>query len=238
MARRQVGQHRMVAQLAKSSRAAERAIGNQLDAVRDAVLHHAVQQVLVVPDAQLHLHCGDLGDAPGLLDLADVDVAQAHTLDEALVLQRGERSHAGGERRPRIRRVELIEIDAISSQRPQAGFAGGTQVTRPSVRYPISLRPSQASFGGDDDSRAIAVPAGEGAGDESLVVAALRIVQAVSVRCVEETDSAVERRVQYVDAACLVAIPLGGEPHTADADSGVFWVRRHEQSADSRQRSE
>ena len=46
-------------------------------------------------------------------------------LDEPVALQRGERPHAGGERRARIGRVELIELDALDAERAPARFARG-----------------------------------------------------------------------------------------------------------------
>ena len=84
-----------------------------------------LRDVVVLPDAQLHLHRGDLGDAPGLLDLSDGHVAEADRLDEPVALQRVERADARRERSSRIGRVQLVEVNALDAERAPAGLARG-----------------------------------------------------------------------------------------------------------------
>ena len=84
------------------------------------------------------------------------------------------------------------------SARRLASQAAARWLARPSA-IPASLGPRQAALGRDDDARAIAVPAGERAGDQPLVVAGARVVQAVRVGGVEERDAGIERRVQDRD---------------------------------------
>ena len=199
-------------------RSAERSVGEEPDAVGDAVLGHSAQKAVVVPDAQLHLHRGNVGDASRLLDLSDVHVAETDVFDRAIALQRGERAHAGRERRSRVRGVKLIQMDPFDAEGAPAGLAGGEEVTRAAVRDPVSLRPGQAAFGGDQDARAIAAPCRERAGDEPFVVTGLVCIPAVRVGGVEEGDAGVERGVQHLDRARLVPIALGGKAHAAHAD--------------------
>ena len=186
-------------------------------------LHDSVQHGGVVPETELDLHRRDLRDSAGLLDLADVHVAEADTLDEPVVPERSERTHARRERRPRVGRVKLVQMNTVHAERAQAGFARGAQMPAPSVRYPLALRSSQASFGANHDAGAVAAPGGECPSDESFVMTGLGVVQAVGVGGVEERDAFVERGMQHLDGVCLVTLPavrlpLGRQPHAAHTD--------------------
>jgi len=66
--------------------------------MRDAILDDPIEQVLVVPHAQLDLHRGDVRDVSSLLDLTHIHIAQTETRDESLVFQRRESTDARGER--------------------------------------------------------------------------------------------------------------------------------------------
>ena len=83
----------------------------------------AAQDRGIVPDAELDLNGGDLGDASRFFDLADGDVGQADAGDQAIAFQRGEGPDARRQRRARIRHVQLIERDAIDAERTTASFA-------------------------------------------------------------------------------------------------------------------
>ena len=148
----------------------------------------------VVPDAQLDLHGGDLGDASGLLDLSDVDVAEADVLDQAVALQRGERAHAGRERRSRIGRVKLIQIDAVDAERAPARLARGDEVAGAAVGDPAPcgrVRPPLVATRMRERSP---VQVGERARDQPLVVAGIVGIPAVGVGGVEEGDAGIEAR--------------------------------------------
>ncbi len=134
------------------------------------------------------------------------------------VLQCRERTHAGGQRHSRIGRVKLIEVDALDAERAQAGVAGVTQVTGSAVGHPLPVRSCQSALCRNHEARAIAAPGRERAGDEPLVVADLGIVPAVGIGRIEKRDAGVQRGVQHLDAARLVAVALGREAHAADAD--------------------
>ena len=140
MPRCEIGQRRIGLGPPSPLGPADRAIGEQGDVVRDAVLGHAAQDVVVLPDAQLDLHRGDLGDAPRLLDLADGDIAEADRLDAPVPLQRRQRADARRQRRSRIEGMELIEMDALDAERAAARVAGGGEVLRPAVGCPAPVR--------------------------------------------------------------------------------------------------
>ena len=150
---------------------------------------------------------------------ADVDVAQTDLLDQAVASEGGQRADARGQRRSRIGRMELIQLDALDAERPAARFAGGTRCSCASVFDPVALRSGQAAFRRDDDARAISRPCVEGSRDEALVVAGLRGVPAVGVRRVEEGNAGIERGVQDRDAVGRIPVALRGKPHAAHSDA-------------------
>ena len=156
-------------------------------------------------------------ELPGFLDLADLDVAQSDAIDVAVALQRRQRADAGGQRRPRVWRVELVEVDALDAERSPARLAGLDQMARPSVRLPRAVRPCESALGGHTNARPVPVPRVECPGDETLVVSGLSLVQAVGVSSVEERHAGVQGRVQDGDAATLVAIGVRGQTHATHA---------------------
>ena len=189
--------------------------------MRDAVLDDAAQQVVVVPDAQLDLHGGDVGDAARLFDLPDGHVAESDVRDQALILQRGERADARGERRSRIGRVKLIEIDPLDLERAKAGFAGGAKVACAPVGDPFAIGPGQPALRGDADARPIASsrqPGGQRPARSAVRCDRLRRVPAIRVGRVEEGDAGVERRVQHLRSPRVVAFALGRQAHAAHPD--------------------
>ena len=129
----------------------------------------------------------------------------------------GERAHAGGERRPRVGRVELVEVDALDAEGAPARLAGGGQVARAAVRHPAAARAgSSPPLVATRTARRVAAPGRERARDQPLVVAGVARVQAVGVGGVEQGDAGVEGRVQRRERAGVVAVRLGREPHAAD----------------------
>ena len=177
--------------------ASERAVGKQGNVVREAAGDHAVQDVVVLPDVQFHLDRGDLGDAPGFLDLPDVYVAETDRLDVTIALQGVERAHARCERHTRIRRVQLIEVNAIDAERAAAGLARRGQVARPAVRYPAALRTRETAFGRDAKARSVPIPGRDRASDEPFVVPGVAVIPTVRVGRVEERYASIERGVKH-----------------------------------------
>ena len=183
-------------------RPAKRPVRDQLDAVRDAVTATTPFSTLVSCQ-RLNSTC-----------TAEISVMRrASSIWPTLTLhrpirstspsflERGERAHARRERRPRVGRVKLIQMNAFDAERTQARFARGAQMARPSVGHPLALRSRQATLGGNDDAGAVAAPCAERARNESLVVADVGVVQAICVSRIEERDAAVERGMQHTDGA-------------------------------------
>ena len=74
---------------------------------------------------------------------------QSRCARRRLAFERGQRADAGEEGRPRIRSVQLIQLDALDAERAQARFAGTEQMSRAAVRHPSASRPRQPALGGD-----------------------------------------------------------------------------------------
>src|SRR6185503_11449565 len=205
-------------QLTYSPRATERPIRNQLDVMRDAILDDPVEHVLVVPDAQLDLHRGDVRDVSSLLDLTHIHIAQTDARGEPLIFQPRECTDARGERHSWIGCVQLVEIDALDAERLQAAFARFAQMTGSAIGHPLAVRSGKSSLRSDDEARTVAAPGRKGARDEPLVMADLRIVQAVRISRVEKRHTDIQRGMKYLDATQVITVALRGQPHTADSD--------------------
>ncbi len=173
--------------------------------------------------AQLDLDRVDLREPERLLELLQADVAETDALDEPRALERGESAHAGGERRARVGRVELVERDALDSERAPARLAGGDQVARAAVGHPAALGPHEPALRRGDDPRTVAVPGCERPGDQPLVVAGLARVEAIGIGAVEKVDPRVEGRVQQRDGRRVVAAGRGRQPHAAEAEPRHEW---------------
>ena len=123
MIRGQLREDRIGLETTPTVRTAEWAVGQQRDAMGEAVLDDSTQDAAVVPQAQLDLHRSDVGDPAGFLNLPDGDVAQPHCLDQAAPHQRVQGADAGGQRHAWIRRVKLVERNPLEAQRTQARLA-------------------------------------------------------------------------------------------------------------------
>ena len=188
------------------------------------VLGHTAENVLVVPDAQLDLDRVDLGDPSRFLDLADRHVAETDRVDEAVAFQGRQRADARRQRCSRIRRVQLIQMDALDAERAPAVFASPRRcLARPSASQRPSGRVSPPLVA-TCTPRSIAAPRRERPGDEPFVVTALGVVPAVRVGGVEKGHAGVECRVQHGETRRVVAIGLGREAHAPKTDA---WKRRH-----------
>ena len=134
VARRDVSQHPVAPGSRATPLAAERAMREDRNVVRDAISDHAAEDRVVAPHAELDLNGRDRRDGARLFDLADGDVAQADRLDEPVASQFLERPDARRQRRARIGRVQLVELDALDTERLPACPTGVGQVARAAVR--------------------------------------------------------------------------------------------------------
>ena len=81
-----------------------------------AILHHPLGQCLPKKRVQPVLHAGDRSNRLGLPDLGHRHVGQADPTDLALTLKPGQRAHTLRQRHFGIRRMQLVQIDAIGLQ--------------------------------------------------------------------------------------------------------------------------
>ena len=115
--------------------------------------------------------------------------------------------------------MQLIELDALDTERLPARPAGVGQVARAAVRNPQPARTCHAALGRHDDGPAVAGPRAQRLGDQPLVVPHLRRVAGVRVGGVEQTDSSIERGMDHRDGSPVVAIGRGREAHAAHPDA-------------------
>src|SRR4029453_11921693 len=75
-----------------------------------------------------------------------------------------------------------------------------------------------SALGRDRDARWFAAPRRERAGDETLVVAALALVPAVGIGCIEERHAGIEGGVQDGDGVLVIPIEFGRQAHAPQRD--------------------
>ena len=128
-----------VRQLAVQPAAADGAVGQEPDPLLRAVPHHSLRQRLPEERIQPVLHRGDRHDRLGRPDLGHAHVRQPHPADLARPAEVGERAHAVLERHGGVRRVQLVERDALDPECAQRPLAGGRGAARGGRR--VSQRP-------------------------------------------------------------------------------------------------
>jgi hypothetical protein len=79
------------------------------------------------------LHRHDRDQLPRGLDRVDSDIRQPDVPDLALCLQIGERTHRLLERHRRVDAVELVQVDPLEPEPPEALLAGLAQVRGPAI---------------------------------------------------------------------------------------------------------
>ena len=188
---------------------AERTVGEQPQPVGDAVLGDTAAKMFVVPDTQLNLDGVDRGNPSRLFDLSDRHVAETDRVDQPSAFQAGQCTDARGERRPGIRRVKLIESDAVDAERAPAVFASCRDLFGATIGLPPAVRACQPAFGGHLHPRSIASPRRERRRDEPFVVTALAVVPAIRVGSVEKGQTGVHGCMKHGEALRIVAIELG-----------------------------
>ena len=155
----------------------------QPDLMLEAVRHDTAEDVVLVPQAELDLHGGDLRDPPRLFDLPDGHVAQADALDEPGLHERGQRPHAGQEAASadRARAADTARCRSTPSARRLRSQAAVRCFARPSGthRPPGRVSPPLVAT---TIARSIAGPGRERPRDQALVVAGFVSVEAIGIR--------------------------------------------------------
>ena len=102
--------------------------------------------------------------------------------------------------------MQLIEVNAIDTERAAAGLTRGGQVARPAVWHPAALRTRETAFGRDAKARSVPIPGRYRARDEPFVVPGVGVIPTVRVGRVEQRYASIERRVQQ--RHCSFVVPL------------------------------
>ena len=115
--------------------------------------------------------------------------------------------------------MQLVEVDALDTEREAAGLARGPKMCCSSVLNPIAARPDEPALGRDANSRSVPGPGRERTGDEALVVAGFVSVEAIRVGRIEQRDSGIEGRMDHGDRPRVVAVALCRQAHAAQRDA-------------------
>ena len=114
-----------------------------------AALDHAAAQRAIVERAERDLHGRDRRELERLVELRPVDVRDAHAPHEPVVDEPRQRAQRRPPRRPRIGRVEQVEVDRQAVERREARLAVGPDRLRAPVGQPAAARPRHAALGHD-----------------------------------------------------------------------------------------
>ena len=156
-------------------------------------------------------------DRARVMKLAHAHFRETDVLDLARRLQILQRAELSLHRYLWVDPVQLIEIDPVEAQPPQAAFARRLQMVRPPVFNPlVRARPLEAPFRGDDDAFRIRI--------QSISNDPLTDMGAVRIRRVNEIDPEFDGASH--DANGLVSIrgfapdSLAGQPHRTESEPG------------------
>ena len=119
--------------------------------------------------------------------------------------------------------MELIEVDALDTERLPGSVAGAPQMCRAGVALPRTTGADESSLGGDDHLLRSAAPSPERAGDEPFVMPDLPVVKAIRVGGVDEGDAGIEGGVENQAGGGLVGAALDRQGHAAEPDEGDGW---------------
>ena len=123
------------------------------DARLGAALDDPASERAVVERTERNLDGSDRRQLERLVQLRPVDVREPHVPHEAFLCEPRQRPHGGPPRRPRVGRVNEVEIDREPVESVKARLAVGVNRLRPSVRDPPAAGPRHASLRHDPGSR-------------------------------------------------------------------------------------
>src|SRR6267154_927715 len=199
------------------------------DLLRRLRLGHRVALDEVVPV----LHRDDRHELASPLDVRHGNLRQPDVTDLPLLLQIPQGTELIVERHGGIDAVELVQLDALELEPAQAGFTGGAQVFRSTVRRPLTWAGTlESPLGGDHQLWRIRI---KGLRDEALAHR-----RAVGVGRVDQIDAELERQSQHGDRLGVVARlapdSLAREPHRAEAEAIHRAIAAQEEAAALRHR--
>ena len=157
----------------------------------------------VVEGAERDLHRGDRRELERLVQLVAVDVADADPRDEPLVDELRESADGRAPRRPRVGRVEEVEVDREPVERGEARLAVGADRPRAAVGHPGAAGPRHPAL--RHDPRGLGgIARAQGMSEEPLAVPELVLSPPVRPRRVEHGDPRCHRRRDRLEGALLV----------------------------------
>ena len=207
-----------------TARPAERGMGHDGDSSSLAKLHQAASDGAVIVRTERDLDGRDGGDTQSLVQLAAIDIRDAHALDHAVVDKSRQGTHRRQPRRAGIGRVDEVQVDLQAVQRSQARFAVGENRLGATVRYPLVSGPRHAAFG-DDPRLGLRATVAERAGKQSLVVSVVKRVTPIRVGCIEHRDPRLGGRDNRRNRLVLIAVGIRRQSHAAESDSELRRVQ-------------
>jgi hypothetical protein len=183
-----------------------------------AAVDDSSSQGAVVVGTERNLDGRDGGELERHVQLAAVDVREAHPPHEAFVDEAGQRAHGGSPRRPRIGRVDEVEVDRQADESGEACFAVGANRLRATVRDPPAAEPRHATLRHDPGAH-VRPRAAEAARQQSLVVSELSRVAAVRARCVEHGHTRLGGGRDRLESELLVTALVRRHAHAAETDA-------------------
>jgi hypothetical protein len=141
-----VDQRLAAGETAGSARAPERGVCDHGDPGLGAAFDDSSPEGAVVVGAERDLDSADWCELERLLQLAAVDVCEPDARHEAFVGESGQGAHGRTPRRPRIGRVDEVEVDRQAVQGGEARLAVGAQRLRATVRDPAAVGPRHAAL--------------------------------------------------------------------------------------------
>ncbi len=124
----------------------ERRVREHRDACFVAALDDSTAECAVVVRAERDLDCSDRSELERFVQLRAVDVRDPDVLHEAVVDESRERANRGSPGRPRVRRVDEVEVDRQPVEGDEARFAVGTDRLRATVGNPTAVESAHASL--------------------------------------------------------------------------------------------
>ena len=153
---RDLGERLLAGNSARPSRPAERRVRDQRETLLDAALQDSASKRAVVEGTERDLDSRDRRELERLVQLAAVDVRDAHAPHQAFVDETAERADSRSPRRAGIGRVDEVEVDRQAVQRGEAPLAVAADRLRASVRDPPAAHACHAAL--RDDARAPSAP--------------------------------------------------------------------------------
>ena len=169
-------------------------------------------------DAQRHLDRAHRRELERLVELRAVDVRETDGAHEPLLGEPRERANRGTPRRPRVGRVDEVEVDREPVQRLEARLAVRADRLGTAVRDPCAGRTRHPALRHDPRAR-LGAAATERTGQQPLVVTELGRVPRVGVGGVEHGDARRGGRCDRLDRQLLVPLVGRREAHAAEADA-------------------